>query len=80
MRTFDKIILNNNIIISFKKQSIIIIKLLIEFFNIKNVVFSEDIIDQEYNITIKKDVHKEFEDDAKLLGINIEKFEIINLK
>ena len=75
--SIDKIILNNNIIISFKKQSIIIIKLLIEFFNIKNVVFSEDIIDQEYNITIKKDVHKEFEDDAKLLGINIEKFEII---
>jgi hypothetical protein len=75
--SIDKIILNNNIIIKFKKQSIIIINLLIEFFNIKNVVFSEDIIDQEYTITIKKDIHKEFEDDAKLLGINIEKFEII---
>lgn len=75
--SIDKIILENNVIINFKKQSIIIINALIEFFKIKNVVFIDDIIGHEYIIKIKNDVHAEFEKDANLLGINIEKFEII---
>lgn len=74
--SIDKIILHNNVIITFKKQSIIFINLLIQFFNIKKVVFSEDIIDDVYNISIKNDVHKEFIYDAKAVGINVEPFEI----
>jgi len=74
--SIDKIILHNNVIITFKKQSIIFIKLLIEFFNIKNIVFSEDIIGNIYNISVKNDVHKEFIEDAKGVGIKVETFEI----
>ena len=74
--SIDKIILNNNVIISFKKQSIIFINLIIQFFNIKKIVFSEDIIGEVYDISIKNDVHEEFIKDTKSVGINVEPFEI----
>jgi hypothetical protein len=74
--SIDKIVLHNNVIITFKKQSIIFINLLIQFFNIKNIVFSEDIIGDLYNISVKNDVHKEFIEDAKGAGIKVETFEI----
>jgi hypothetical protein len=74
--SIDKIVLHNDVIIKFKKQSIIFINLLIQFFNIKNIVFSEDIIGDLYNISVKNDVHKEFIEDAKGVGIKVETFEI----
>ena len=75
--SIDKIILNNNIIIKFKKQSIITINLLLETFDIKNIVFSEDINGIEYLFTIKNDLHKYFVEDMKKYNIEIENFEII---
>lgn len=75
--SIDKIILNNNIIIKFKKQSIITINLLLDYFDIKNIVFSEDINGEEYIFTIKNDLHKYFVEDMKNYNIEIEKFKII---
>jgi hypothetical protein len=52
--TIDKIMLKNNILIRFNPQGTIILPYLIKEFNIKNIVFLDDIIDKTYDITIIK--------------------------
>jgi hypothetical protein len=57
--TIDKIMLMNNILIRFNPQGTIILPYLIKEFNIKNIVFLNDIIDTEYIVTIiKNDLKK----------------------
>jgi hypothetical protein len=57
--TIDKIMLMNNILIRFNPQVTIILPYLIKEFNIKNIVFLNDIIDTEYIVTIiKNDLKK----------------------
>ena len=57
--TIDKIMLTNNILIRFNPQGTIILPYLIKEFNITNIVFLDDIIDETYNITIiKNDLNK----------------------
>jgi len=73
--TIDKILLKNNILLRFKQQSILILPLLIKEFNIKNIIFNDDIINKEYNIKIYKDVYnsfKEYINKIKDLGFDID--------
>lgn len=58
--TIDKILLKNNILLRFKQQSILILPLIVKEFNIKNILFNDDIINKEYNIKIYKDVYNSF--------------------
>ena len=69
--TIDKIILKNNTILKFKPQSIVVLSFLIKEFKIKNVVFFEDIKNQELNIKLNKDNYAKFKqqiDKIKELG------------
>jgi hypothetical protein len=73
--TIDKIILKNNIILKFNQQSIIILPLLINEFNIKNVIFYDDIIEKEFQIKLVKDVYEKFKkgfEKIKAIGFNLE--------
>lgn len=73
--TIDKIILKNNTILKFKPQSIVVLSFLIKEFKIKNVVFFEDIKNQELNIKLNKDNYAKFKeqiDKIKELGFVLE--------
>ena len=60
--TIDKIMLKNNMILRFKPQSIVILQMLINEFNIKNVVFHEDIIGNEYYIKTLKEGYLKYKE------------------
>tara|TARA_B100000787_G_scaffold167870_1_gene155480 strand:+ start:22502 stop:27136 length:4635 start_codon:yes stop_codon:yes gene_type:complete len=73
--TIDKIILKNNTILTFKKQSIIILPLLIKEFDIKNVIFYDDIIGKEFKIKVVKDIYEKFKkgfEKIKAIGFNLD--------
>ena len=73
--TIDKIILKNNMLLRFNKQSIIILPLLMKEYNIKSVIFIDDIIDKEYDIKIVKGIFEKFKkgfENIKDLGFSIE--------
>jgi hypothetical protein len=58
--SIDKIMLKNNMILRFKPQSIVLLHMLVREFNIKNIVFHEDIIGKVYSIKILKAGYKKY--------------------
>jgi hypothetical protein len=63
--SIDKIMLKNNMILRFKPQSIVLLHMLVKEFDIKSIVFHEDIIGKEYTIKILKSGYKKYNDKIK---------------
>jgi hypothetical protein len=56
----DKIMLKNNILIRFNPQGTLILPYLIKELNIKSVVFLDDIIDTDFDISITNSIYAKF--------------------